>query len=196
MSQIKFFSYLQSKKISPTQYSMLYQIAEEVTIGRPYNVDLNALYDNGFLTRKDGQWKATVKTKNIIKYVESLFINDNNKKAHDEKSLDKLVNKLREIYPHKIPSGKRVIRSNAKEVKDRLGKFFRAYDYDYTVVVEALTRYVDEQVNSENNGEYLKRLNYFIMKGTESLLADYCQEVIDNPIINKNAILDHRFKEL
>lgn len=196
MSQVKFFSYLQSKKLSPTQYSSLYQISEGISIGEPYNVDLNALYNNGFLTRVDGQWKATVKTKNIVKYVESLFINDNNKQVHNEESLNELVNKLRDIYPHKIPSGKRVIRSNAKEVKDRLSKFFRAYDYDYTVVVEALIRYVDEQVNSENNGEYLKRLNYFIMKGTESLLADYCQEVIDNPIVNKNTVLDHRFKEL
>lgn len=195
MSQIKFLSYISTKGITPTEYASLYLLTQNVSIGKGYDVDFDHLYNEGFVSRKDGNWIPTNKTKNMVKFTASLFINDKNEKAHDEGELNKLIDKLQEVYPKKNPQG-RSIRSNTKDVKARLFKFFTAYDYSIPVVIEAVTRYLDEQLNSADNGKYLRELRYFIMKGTESKLADYCQDVVDNPVVNKAQAVDHRFNEL
>jgi len=195
MSQVKFLSYLVSKNLSPDEYAALYCITKKISIGPGYSVNYDSLYNEGFLSRKDSEWIPTNKTKNTIKFVESLFINDKNEKAHDEDTLNDLINKLQEVYPKKNPEG-RSIRSNTKDVKNRLFKFLTAHDYSTDVILEAVTRYLKEQLNSADNGKYLRELRYFIMKGTESKLADYCQDVIENPVINKSNVTDHRFNEL
>lgn len=195
MSQIKFLSYLNQKGITPTEYASLYVLTQNVSIGDGYNVDYDHLYNQGFLSRKDGKWIPTNKTKNMVKFTSSLFNNDVKEKEYDENTLNRLVDKLQEVYPKKTPEG-RSIRSNKKDVKDRLIRFFMAYSYSYTTVVEAVTRYLDEQINSTDNGKYLRELRYLILKGTESKLADYCQDVLDNPVIQTSNVVDHRFKEL
>lgn len=195
MSQIKFLSYLKQKRITPTEYAALYVLTQKINIGDGYDVDCDHLYNEGFLSRKDGNWIPTNKTKNMMKFITSFFMNDKNEKAHDQDVLNKLIDKLQEVYPKKTPQG-RSIRSNTKDVKNRLFKFFTAHDYSTDVILEAVTRYLNEQLNSIDNGKYLRELRYFIMKGTESKLADYCQDVVDNPISNNKQIVDHRFNEL
>ena len=195
MSQVKFLSYLVSKNLSPDEYAALYCITKKVNIGPGYSVNYDSLYNEGYLSKKDGNWIPTNKSKNVVKFVESLFLADKNEKAHDKDTINDLVNKLQEIYPKKNSHG-RSTRSNPREVKDRLLKFLTRYDYSTDVILEAVKRYIKSQLNSSSNGFYLKELRYFIIDRNESKLADWCLDVTETPVINENNVTDHRFKEL
>lgn len=95
------------------------------------------------------------------------------------------VNEYREMFPKgKIPSGE-LARQSVKELQDKFVWFFKTYpEYDWDVVLDATEYYVD--TFRKKNYLYMATSSYFIKKTlvtkeTMSKLADYCQQIIDNP---------------
>ena len=195
MSEVKLFAYIDAKKINLLEYAALYSLKHSIQIGSGYNVDFDRLYNEGFLSKKEGRWILTSKSNTLLKFTSSLFNDQQVSKEVDTNKLDSLIKECSSIYPTKTPDGRRIA-SNSKDVKAKLTRFFMNYDYEYETIIEAVKRYLDEHLNSESNGKYLMGLRYFILKGTESKLADYCEDVIENPIINRSNVIDHRFNEL
>ena len=91
----------------------------------------------------------------------------------------------REIFPKgKLPSGE-LARQSVKELQDKFVWFFKTYpEYDWDLVLDATEYYVD--TFAKKNYMYMATSSYFIKKTmttkeVKCKLADYCQEIIDNP---------------
>lgn len=102
------------------------------------------------------------------------------------------IKEYREIWPAKrLPSGELARQSN-QELKDKFVWFFKNYpEYDWDLVLDATDYY--NEVFKKKNYQYMATSSYFIKKTNpltkevSSKLADYCQEIIDNPsILNSN----------
>ena len=176
MNQINLFSYLARKKITPNEYAMLFNIANSITIDKSLEVDFNYLRMCGLIIRDNSRWTVTNKGKAIINQVDTYFVEQTNKKLAkrlDTSDLDKMVKHLYEMYPIKSIDN-RYLRTNKKDVKDKLRKFFTKYDtFDFALVYDAVVQYLKEQ--EENDHKYTMSINYFIFKNGHSKLADYCQ---------------------
>lgn len=100
------------------------------------------------------------------------------------------VKEYRELFPSKrLPSGE-LARQSVQELKDKLVWFFKTYpEYDWDLVLDATEYY--NQVYKRKNYMYMATSSYFIKKTNiqtkeiSSKLADYCQQLLDNPdVIN------------
>jgi len=98
------------------------------------------------------------------------------------------VNEYREAWPKKrLPSGE-LARQSVQELKDKFVWFFKTYpEYDWDLVLDATDYY---NIIYEKKGHmYMVTSSYFIKKTnpqtkeTTSKLADYCQQILDNPEI-------------
>jgi hypothetical protein len=103
------------------------------------------------------------------------------------------IKEYREIWPAKrLPSGE-LARQSAQELKDKFVWFFKTYpEYDWDLILDATDYY--NEVFKRKNYMYMVTSSYFIKKTNSqtkevtSKLADYCQEILDNPgILNNNA---------
>jgi hypothetical protein len=128
--------------------------------------------DAGLIILNDFQ-TFLVKTK---KKVASEILGDN--------FLDK-VKEYREIFPSKrLPSGQ-LGRQSVQELKDKFIWFFKTYpEYDWDLILDATDYYND--VFRRKNYMYMATSSNFIKKTeitkeVSSKLADYCQQLIDNP---------------
>jgi hypothetical protein len=98
------------------------------------------------------------------------------------------VNEYREAWPKKrLPSGE-LARQSAQELKDKFVWFFKTYpEYDWDLVLDATDYY--NIIYERKRYQYMVTSSYFIKKTnpqskeTTSKLADYCQELLDNPKI-------------
>lgn len=98
------------------------------------------------------------------------------------------VNEYREAWPKKrLPSGE-LARQSAQELKDKFVWFFKTYpEYDWDLVLDATDYY--NIIYERKRYQYMVTSSYFIKKSnpqtkeTTSKLADYCQELLDNPKI-------------
>lgn len=102
------------------------------------------------------------------------------------------IKEYREIWPAKrLPSGE-LARQSAQELKDKFVWFFKTYpEYDWDLILDATDYY--NEVFKRKNYMYMVTSSYFIKKTNPqskevtSKLADYCQEILDNPsILNTN----------
>ena len=87
-----------------------------------------------------------------------------------------------EIFPKfKLPSGK-YARSNKKNLENTFRWFFENYDYNWTTLLSATQRYVNE---FEVNGyKYMRTSQYFVRKQAtdktyDSELATYCDVILN-----------------
>jgi hypothetical protein len=109
------------------------------------------------------------------------------KEVLGEDFLDK-VKEYREAFPAKrLPSGE-LARQSVQELKDKFVWFFKTYpEYDWNLVLDATDYY--NIVYERKRYQYMVTSSYFIKKTntqtkeTTSKLADYCQELLDNPKI-------------
>jgi hypothetical protein len=107
------------------------------------------------------------------------------KEVLGENFLDK-VKEYREAWPSKrLPSGE-LARQSVQELKDKLVWFFKTYpEYDWDLVLDATDYY--NILYERKQYQYMMTSSYFIKKTdprtreTRSKLADYCQELLDNP---------------
>lgn len=96
------------------------------------------------------------------------------------------IKEYRELWPSKrLPSGE-LARQSTQELKDKFIWFFKTYpEFDWDLVLDA-TEYYNE-VFRRKNYMYMATSSYFIKKTNtttkeiSSKLADYCQEILDNP---------------
>jgi hypothetical protein len=97
------------------------------------------------------------------------------------------VKEYREIFPAKrLPSGQ-LGRQSIQELKDKFIWFFKTYpEYDWDLVLDA-TDYYNEVFEKKNYAYMATSSNFIkkteITKEVTSKLADYCQQIIDNPSI-------------
>ena len=101
------------------------------------------------------------------------------------------IKEYRELFPAmKLPSGE-LARQSVQELKDKFIWFFKTYpEYDWNLVLDATDFYVFSK--HKENYSFMVTSSYFIQKTdiktklSRSILADYCQMILDNPEILKN----------
>lgn len=97
-------------------------------------------------------------------------------------NFDVYIKKYNSIFPvKKLGSGK-YARTNLKNLEAGFRWFFDTYDYDWKVILEATSKYVEEY--RLKNYEYMRTSQYFIRKQNtdksfESDLATYCDMLIE-----------------
>jgi hypothetical protein len=102
------------------------------------------------------------------------------------------IKEYREIWPSKrLPHGQ-LARQSAQELKDKFVWFFKTYpEYDWDLILDA-TDYYNEVFRKKDylymatSSNFIKKTE--ITKEVSSKLADYCQEILDNPSILNNNI--------
>ena len=137
------------------------------------------------------QGKLTDLAENILNEFETYIVKTKKKVAVAVMGADftAKVNEYREIFPKgRLPSGE-LGRQSAKELQDKFVWFFKTYpEYDWDLVLDVTEFYVD--TFSKKNYLYMASSSYFIKKTLPtkevcSKLADYCQQVLDNPDLLK-----------
>jgi len=107
--------------------------------------------------------------------------------------MNQRINEYRDIWPSKrLPSGE-LARQSVQELKDKFVWFFKTYpEYDWDLILDATDYY--NEVFKRKNYQYMATSSYFIKKSNtttkevSSKLADYCQEILDNPNILNTTI--------
>jgi hypothetical protein len=123
----------------------------------------------------------------ILNDFETFLVKTRKKVASEvlgENFLEK-VKEYREIFPSKrLPSGQ-LARQSVQELKDKFVWFFKTYpEYDWDLILDAADYY--NSVFKKKNYLYMATSSNFIKKTeitkeVSSKLADYCQEILDNP---------------
>ena len=148
-------------------------------------LDRNLIDNSGNLTNEGAL---------ILNEFETYLIKVKRKVASDVLGPDvnQKVKEYREIWPSKrLPSGE-LARQSGQELKDKFVWFFKTYpEYDWDLILDATDYY--NEVFKRKNYQYMVSSSYFIKKTNpqtkevSSKLADYCQEILDNPnILNSN----------
>jgi hypothetical protein len=101
--------------------------------------------------------------------------------------MNERIKEYREIFPPKrLPSGQ-LARQSVQELKDKFVWFFKTYpEYDWDLVLDATDYY--NEIFSKKDYVYMATSSNFIKKTeitkeVSSKLADYCQQIIDDPKI-------------
>ena len=96
------------------------------------------------------------------------------------------------MFPAKRIPRVGLLRQTVQELKDKFVWFFKTYpEFDWQLVLDATDYYI--YTKGKENLEYMTTSSYFIQrtdtstKVSRSLLADYCQMIIDNPEILNQA---------
>lgn len=136
----------------------------------------------------DDTGKLTNKAAVILNEFETYLVKTKKKVASEVLGADmnERITEYREIWPAKrLPSGE-LARQNVQELKDKFVWFFKNYpEYDWDLVLDATDYY--NEVFRKKNYMYMATSSYFIKKTNpqtkevSSKLADYCQQIIDNP---------------
>jgi hypothetical protein len=136
----------------------------------------------------DENGKLTNKAAVILNEFETYLVKTKKKVASEVLGADMndRIKEYREIWPAKrLPSGE-LARQNVQELKDKFVWFFKTYpEYDWDLVLDATDYY--NEVFRKKNYMYMATSSYFIKKTNpqtkevSSKLADYCQQIIDNP---------------
>lgn len=141
----------------------------------------------------DDEGKLTNKAAIILNEFETYLVKTKKKVASEVLGADmnERIKEYREIWPSKrLPSGE-LARQNMQELKDKFVWFFKTYpEYDWDLVLDATDYY--NEVFRKKNYLYMATSSYFIKKTNpttkevSSKLADYCQEILDNPKLLDN----------
>jgi len=140
------------------------------------------------LIKEDGNLSQTAI--NILEEFETYLVKTKSKVTKQVLGEDfvQKVTEYREAFPkQRLPSGE-LARQSIKELQDKFVWFFKTYpEYDWDLILDATDYY---NILFEKKGYmYMATSSYFIKKTnpqtkeTTSKLADYCQQLIDNPEI-------------
>lgn len=138
----------------------------------------------------DNQGNLTNKASLILNEFE-MFLVKTKKKVTSEvlgPGFTEKIQEYREIFPSKrLPSGQ-LARQSVEELKQKFIWFFKTYpEYDWELILDAADYY--NAVFEKKGYMYMATSSYFIKKTdpitkeVSSKLADYCQEILDNPKI-------------
>ena len=141
----------------------------------------------------DQDGKLTNKAASILTEFETYLVKTKKKITSEVLGADfnEKITEYRDIWPSKrLPSGE-LARQSTQELKDKFVWFFKTYpEYDWDLVLDATDYYND--VFKKKNYMYMATSSYFIKKTNtttkevSSKLADYCQEIMDNPKLLDN----------
>ena len=142
----------------------------------------------------NAEGKLTEKAFTILDELDTYIVKTKKKVASEVLGTDmnQRINEYRNIWPSKrLPSGE-LARQSVNELKDKFVWFFKTHpEYDWDLVLDATDYY--NEVFKRKNYLYMATSSYFIKKTnpvtkeTMSKLADYCQQIIDNPdLLNDN----------
>lgn len=98
------------------------------------------------------------------------------RKELDEDDLQN-IKKFVELFPKVATPTERRLRSTPLNLQNKFRTFFVQYKYDWETIHKATKKYISSF--DPNNLTYMKSAEYFIMKDKTSLLANFCQEVVD-----------------
>ena len=93
--------------------------------------------------------------------------------ATDLENIKTFVN----LFPKVAAPSSRRLRSTPLNLQNKFRSFFLQYNYDWETIHKATKKYILSF--DPNNLTYMKSAEYFIMKDKTSLLANFCQEVVD-----------------
>ena len=136
----------------------------------------------------DENGKLTNKAATILDEFETYLVKTKKKVASEVlgTNMNEKIKEYREIWPAKrLPSGE-LARQSTQELKDKFVWFFKTYpEYDWDLILDATDYY--NEVFRRKNYMYMATSSYFIKKTNtqtkevSSKLADYCQQIFDNP---------------
>ena len=189
------FNKLIKAGITPNAFYILYSIHKNVQPNKYVSAPLavTQLKAEGWL---DESSRLTDKALIFVQEIDSYF--KKHKKATSKALLGEdfltKIDEYLEIFPKfKLPGGK-YARSDKKNLENAFRWFFENHSYDWTTVLEATKRYVDEY---EANGfKYMRTSQYFIRKqesdkSWSSELANYCDMYLNGT----DSGTDFMFKE-
>jgi hypothetical protein len=124
----------------------------------------------------------------ILEEFEVLLVKTKKKVASEVLGADFIdkVTLYRELFPsNRLPSGE-LARQSVQELKDKFVWFFKTYpDYNWDLILDAADYYL--HLKKLADYQFTITSSYFIKKTdprtkeTRSVLADYCQQIIENP---------------
>lgn len=138
----------------------------------------------------DNQGNLTPGAVFILDEFESLLVKTKKKVASELLGTDALsyITAYREMFPAKRVPRVGLLRQTVQELKEKFVWFFKTYpEFDWELVLDATDYYI--YTKSKENMEFITTSSYFIQrtdtftKANRSLLADYCQMILDNPEI-------------
>lgn len=88
-----------------------------------------------------------------------------------------MIKQYVEMFPKVATPTKRRLRASVNNLERKFRLFFTEYKYDWDTVLKATKKYVSSF--DPNELTYIKNSEYFILKDKYSLLANYCEDVID-----------------
>lgn len=88
-----------------------------------------------------------------------------------------MIKKYVEMFPKVATPTKRRLRSSVNNLERKFRLFFTEYKYDWETVLKATKKYISSF--DPNELTYMKNSEYFISKDKYSLLANYCEDVMD-----------------
>lgn len=165
-------------KIKPT--SLIDIETEQIIAGSRGHIDVNGVLSPGAIF--------------ILDEFESLLIKTKKKVASEVLGTDALtpINTYRNMFPAKRIPKVGLLRQTVQELRDKFIWFFKTYpEFSWDLVLDATDYYM--YTKQKENMEFITTSSYFIQrtdsttKVNRSLLADYCQMIIDNPEILKEA---------
>lgn len=174
-------------KLSPNQIYLLdcYRSKIKPTSIINEEEDLKVCKERGLIDDESNLTNAGVV---ILNQFETFLVKTKKKVTQEVLGEDFLerVKEYREAFPSKrLPSGE-LARQSVQELKDKFVWFFKTYpEYDWDLVLDAADYY--NEVFKRKNYMYMATSSYFIKKTNPqtkevtSKLADYCQEILDNP---------------
>jgi len=141
----------------------------------------------------DDEGKLSHKAQEILNDFETYLVKTKKKVATSvlgDNFLEK-IKEYRELFPAiKLPSGE-LARQSVQELKDKFIWFFKTYpEYDWDLVLDATDFYIFNK--HKENYSFMVTSSYLIQKTdlktklSRSILADYCQMILDNPDILKS----------
>ena len=165
-------------KIKPT--SIINEDAERIVAQKRGHLDQNGNLDPGAIFILDEFESLLAKTKKIVA---SQVLGTESAKYIEE---------YREIFPAKRLPRVGLLRQTPQELKEKFVWFFKTYpQFNWETVLNATDYYMHTKM--QENMEYMTTSSYFIQrtdtfsKSCRSLLADYCQMIVDNPEILNEA---------
>jgi hypothetical protein len=198
-------------ELSPTQYIMLYFIAQNNKIKFHELIDVideeevvkRSLYRlyrknfiEGFVETTLISFDSLVITAEGIDVLNNLNIGE---PKNYKGTFDEFITAFFNTFPKKIRQGNLLVRSDINSCSKKMKKFLKEYsEYDYDIILKATTNYVNKC--SKDGYRYIKVSHYFIYKDNISTLASECEEIktsIEEGTFNENINYDDEFgKEL
>lgn len=177
--------------VSPNQIYFLDCCKEKIIPAKLINAAAERIIaeQNGLIT-SDGN--LTSKASIILNEYNGSLTKTKKKVIEDVLGLDCVnrINEYRNIFPNgKLPSGQ-LAKQNVQDLKAAFVWFFKTYpEFDWDVVLDATEYYV--ATFEKKNYLYMATSKYFIkkddkFKNSHSILADYCQQILDNPKLLEN----------